>query len=370
MTEMSIAQIPVTILTGFLGAGKTTLLNALLRDPAFRDTAVLINEFGSVAIDHDLIAEFDEDMIVTSTGCLCCAASSNVRQSLFELMDRRRKRKIRHFERVIVETSGLVDPVPIVATFLKPPSPNLMDKSVAEQFALARVVTLFDCINGPGTLDRHTEAMKQAVLADVLVLTKSDLDTHTKAEGSLAALRERLGRLNPGAPILDRQTDWDSIRDTLLAPRNDLAQAVGAGAMALLAKAELAEKGHSHAHDHSHAHHQDHEKRHADAFSAQAIVLDQPVHPNAFKFFLDMLRLIAGPNLLRLKGLIALSDDPDRPLVVHGVQHTVHPVERLSAWPSEDHRTRIVLIGRNLNVEAMRKLLTAAKPATGTSRPA
>ncbi|MEM8548678.1 MAG: GTP-binding protein, partial [Pseudomonadota bacterium] len=157
--------IPVSILTGFLGAGKTTVLNALLRDPAFAETAVLINEFGDVQVDHDLVSEFSDELIMTTTGCLCCTASSDIKQSLFELWRRRKDREIRPFKRVIVETTGLMDPVPIISSLLSPPGPGLVDSIVTQQFALSRMVALYDVVNGPSSLAEYSEALRQIALA-------------------------------------------------------------------------------------------------------------------------------------------------------------------------------------------------------------
>lgn len=346
--------VPVAILTGFLGAGKTTVLNALLRDPAFAETAVLINEFGDVQIDHDLVAEFSDELVTTNTGCLCCTASSDLKQSLFDLWMRRQIGKVPAFQRVFVETTGLVDPVPVVGTLLAPPSADFVDRTVAQQFALAQVITLFDAINGPMTLERHIEAVKQVGLADAVVITKTDLAHRPAAQRDFQADRGRLATINPGAQLLDRHKDWHKIRSLLLARGTYDLRTRGEDALAWL-KAEMMPGAQEHGHTHG-----DH-SRHGEGICSHAIVVDEPITPVIFHFFLDALKMSAGPDLLRVKGLVALTDDPQRPVVVHGVQHLIHTIDRLDRWPSGDRRTRLVVIGRNLKVDAMRSILTATK---------
>jgi G3E family GTPase len=339
----------VILLTGFLGAGKTTLLNALLRDPAITDTAVLINEFGDVAIDHDLVAEFGEDLVTTTTGCLCCEASSDIRDSLHDLWTRRRDGKIPSFRRVIVETTGLVDPVPVLSALLAAPSPMRTDRIVAAEFALARMITLFDAIAGGATIDRHFEALKQIALADAIVLTKTDLAHDPATRADIAAETERLKAVNAGAAILDRHADWPAMRELILSPGTYDLRTKGEDALAWL-KAEALIGSHQHAHADA--------AERADGIVSHCIVIDEPIPAVVLDFFLDALKIGAGPDLLRVKGLVALADDPDRPIVLHGVQHLIHPIDRLNRWPSADRRTRLVLIGRHLNIEAMRSLLT------------
>jgi G3E family GTPase len=355
--------IPVTILTGFLGAGKTTILNALLRDPAFAETAVLINEFGDIQIDHDLVAEFSDEYVTTTTGCLCCEVSSDLKQSLFDLWRRRKDRTIGPFQRVIVETTGLIDLAPVVNTLLGPSPVGLVDHTVAGQFALARIVTLFDIVNGTSTLDTHLEALKQVALADVVLLTKTDLAHDPATLRDIEEERRRIVAINPSARILDRHFDWPEVRSLFLTDGTYDLRSKGEDAIGWL-KAEqvLGSIGHDHAHADR--------NRHGDGIRSHVVIVNEPISPVVFRFFLDALRMIAGSDLLRAKGLFALSDDPDHPVVVHGVQHLVHPVTKLERWPSDDRRTRLVLIGRNLNVEAMSAILDAAPPQQNTTRSA
>jgi len=350
------ALIPVTVITGFLGTGKTTVLNALLRDPAFSETAVLINEFGNVQIDHDLVADFSDEYVMTTTGCLCCTASSDIEQSLPDLWTRREAGEIAPFKRVLVETTGLIDPIPVIAAFLERSATSADDQAVRDRFALSRVVTLFDIVNGASTLDHHSEALKQVALADVILLTKTDLAHDPASRRDIAADRQRIAAINSSAVILDRHADWPRMRDLLLeSDRYDL-RGKGDDAVSWLAH----EQAHAAAH---HDHGTVDTTRHDDDICSHVIIAGAPVSPIVFSFFLDAVKMIAGADLLRLKGLVALSDDPSRPLVVHGVQHLVHPIARLDQWPNDDQHSRIVIIGRNIQVDALRNILDAGAPS-------
>lgn len=361
------AAAPITIVTGFLGSGKTTLVNALLRDPDFAGTAVLINEFGDVQIDHDLVARFSGELVTTTTGCICCTASSDIKQSLFELWQKRQNGEVPPFERVVVESTGLMDPVPVVNALLAVPSDSVQDQTVGAHFALAQVVTLFDIINGAYTLDTYPEAMKQVALADVVVLTKTDLAHDPVTRRDIDRDRDRIAALNPSARIWDRHADWLRVKARLLSDGTYDLRDKGEDANAWL-QAEQIEAAHHHGHDHGHGHDHEHghdhdhldRNRHGDDIRSHVIYVDEPISRLVFFMFLESLKLNAGTDLLRIKGLFALANDPDHPIVVHGVQHLIHPIDRLEAWPSDDRRTRIVLIGRNLDIDAFKEVLRAS----------
>lgn len=308
---------PVTVLTGFLGSGKTTLLNRLLQRPELADTAVIINEFGAIGIDHLLVDHVDENLRVLASGCLCCTVRGDLIETL-AMLERRRESGQALFSRVIVETTGLADPAPVLHTLMADPAVN-------GAFRLDGVVTTVDAVNGPATLDRHPEAVKQVGVADALLLTKTDL----VEPASVEAMVDRLLRLNPGARL-------HCVREGLVNPAEVLG--IGwidpMGRQALLASAD--EQGHAH-------HHHD-VNRHGDLVRAHAFAFDAPLPRAAFLHWLDLLAALRGERLLRVKGLVQLAEEPDRPLVVHGVQHLFHPPHQLEAWPTNDRRTRLVFI--------------------------
>lgn len=353
------SPIPVHLLTCFLGSGKTTLLNAILREPALGDTAVLVNEMGEVAIDHDLIAAVEDGMVFTTTGCLCCTAQSDVLEGLAELLTRGALGRVRPFARVIVETTGLADPAPVVASLTAglearwPITPEQPEPPVR----LASVTSLYDVVMGEAALDEHFEALKQVALADRLVLTKTDLAKDPASRADIECARARLLAINPGAAILDRHADWPAIVSGFRsASAYDLSDRSADALAWLQAEAVAAHRHATAAPDGTLP------DRHGDGIAAHVLTVDEPLDPRGFYLFLEMLRLSAGAKILRMKGLFALADDPERPLVVHGVQHMIHPVAKLDRWPSEDRRTRLVLIGRDLKAHAIARMLSTLKP--------
>jgi G3E family GTPase len=354
------SPIPVFVLTGFLGSGKTTLLQSLLADPAFADTAVVMNEFGDVAIDHDLVRIGGTEMMVTTTGCLCCSAGSDLRASLFDLYALARVRLSRSFTRVVVETTGLADPAPAINQLMPggAPAVGLRDHTVARTFELAGVVTLVDAILGPMTIERHFECLKQVAFADRIVITKTDMVRDTASRRDLEDLRAELASLNPTATIIDRAGAnlTQLFQPRLYAPKSLSADVEGWLALEQILAAERKE--------HHKAPPTEAARRHGNSVSNFSIVRDEPVAQRDFEDFLSLLQLAAGPNLLRLKGLVAVADDVDRPMLVHAVQHTVHPLQRLDAWPSEDRRTRMVAITCGLDPEKIRSVFDViATPA-------
>lgn len=368
---MSRTKIPVTVLTGFLGAGKTTLLNRLLKAPEMAGTAVLINEFGEIGLDHLLVERLDEDTVLLNAGCLCCTVRGDLVRALRDLALRAEAGQ--EVRRVVVETTGLADPAPILQTLMS-------DPVVLSAYALDGVVTLVDAVAGMATLDTQMEAVKQAAMADRLVLTKTDL----AAPEGLAALEARLAALNRVAPLLRAVSG--GIAPAALLGAGGFATAGRIPEVAAWLAAEAQGHGshaHHHDHDHDHGHDHDHDhhdpNRHDAGIHAFGLTFDEPLPWEGIATWLEMLAVTRGDSVLRVKGLLNIAGE-ERPVVVHGVQHVFHPPVRLAAWPEgHDRRSRITFVLRNLPravvEEGMAAFLRAARDPlpiadTGATAPA
>lgn len=370
MTE---TRIPVSILTGFLGAGKSTLLNRLLKDPAMKDAAVIINEFGEVGIDHLLVESSNDAVVELSDGCLCCTVRGELVDTLAELIDGMQTGKIKPLSRIVIETTGLADPAPVMQSVMGHPA-------IAQHFDLDGVVTVVDAVNGLSTIETYPEAYKQVAVADRLILTKQTLAD----AGTIAAITQRLRALNPRAPITDGDAaDAGSaamLVNGLYDPTTKIAD------VDRWLKDEMAAAGdhhhhHDHAHDHGHHHghhhhghdhgHHHHDvNRHGTSIRSYAIVHDEPIDPMAINMFIDLLRSTHGEKLLRMKAIVALTDRPEKPLVLHGVQSIFHPPVRLPAWPEgSDRKTRLVLITKDLSESYVRDLFGAFTGKVAIDRP-
>jgi G3E family GTPase len=340
--------IPVTLLTGFLGSGKTTVLNHVLKQPDMAATAVVVNEFGEIGLDHLLVERSSEDVVLLNSGCLCCTVRGDIVDTLTNLFVDRVKGKIPYFTRVAIETTGLADPAPILHTLMTEPI-------VAARYMLDGVVTTVDAVNGAATLDKQPEAVKQAAVADRLLLTKTDLaDSATRQE-----IEARLEALNPSAVIVPvAQGVVDPARLFNIGFYDPATKSVDVRRWLC---DEAFENGDAHEHEHVDV------NRHDDRIRAFCITRERPISWAALSAWLDGLATMRGEDLLRLKAIVALSDRPDQPVVLHGVQHLFHPPVLLPEWPSEDHRTRMVFITRDLPREAIEATLTAFEEAVTES---
>jgi len=363
MAPASAFPVPVSILTGFLGAGKTTLLNRLLKDPALRDAAVIINEFGEVAIDHLLVEQASDGIIALSDGCLCCTVRSDLVDTLADLVDRLQTGRIAALSRVVVETTGLADPVPVLQSVMGHPA-------LVQAFRLDGVITLVDAVAGMATLDAHLEAVRQVAVADRLLLTKTELP---EAAETREPLVQRLAALNQRARIVDLAAGTLAPSALLACGLYDPATRT-ADIERWLGRerhGHEAHEGHgprpAHGH-HDHHGHDHHDHVHDARLRSHSLVHDGPVPYSAIEMFLDLLLSVHGDRLLRLKGIVELAEDPERPLVIHGVQRLLHPPARLPAWPDAVRGTRLVLIGMDLPEDYVRRLfaVVTAKPAVDT----
>jgi G3E family GTPase len=314
---MSVPLIPAFVLTGFLGAGKTSLLNRLVKDPALADTVVVINEFGDAGLDHLLVEKSGDGAVLLASGCLCCSLRGDLLDTLADLAERRAAGSLPPFARVVIETTGLAHPTPVLQTLFAP-------QLIAAGYRLAGVIAVADAQRGGAVLDEHAESVAQLAVADRILVSKADLVE------DIAPFVARLEALNPRAEI-------SLVQD--VQPADLLVAAEPAAATPPMLRPFYS------AHDAS--------------IVSFVLTTDKILEPYRLVGFLDELRERHGEGLLRLKALAKVSDDPARPVVIHGVQHVLHPPERLAAWPDGDERTRIVLITRGLDQRKIEDLFAA-----------
>ena len=331
--------IPITVLTGFLGSGKTTVLRHLGSLGVLQRTLILVNEFGEVGLDHELLTPIDDDTLVAvESGCICCTIRADLVQTLSEAPWRYARDGQRWFDRVIIETTGIADPAPILQTILG-------DEKVSNQYALAAVLTAVDAVNGAQTLKHHFEAVKQVAVADRILLTKADL-----LDGSNEALMRSIRKLAPSAPInpiVDGEASADWFFSNNIYSAEGKTSDVEAWLMGESQQASADVEGYNHNHAH------DHDLNRHGTIAASCLTFEQPVDAALFETCLAMLMEFRGEDLLRVKGIINVAG-MDRPMVIHGVQHVFHPPEILDEWPSADRRSKIVIIARELEIDAIR----------------
>ena len=339
-------RIPVTLVTGFLGSGKTSLINAALHAPEMSRTVVVVNEFGEVGLDHKLIAQSNDAVIILENGCLCCTVRSDLVSTLNSLYHSRQRGEIPAFENVVIETSGLAEPGPILQAFLSEPTLDGL-------YRVANVITLVDAVNWRSTWEAHDEAVRQVAFADHILLTKLDLVAGDRVEVE-RQLRSDLARLNPTAKIdaIDRASA--GVVKLFTEPGFDAAnpRADPLPWLALSAHQRHADhENHEHgdadgcAHDHDHDH-----SNHLGEKGVESFVLlrNDPLSREELRFLLDGISQNLGPGLLRVKGLVNIKEEPGRPAVIQGAQHLLHTMTWLERWPDSDERTRVVFITQGI----------------------
>jgi G3E family GTPase len=349
-------RLHVSLLTGFLGSGKTTLLSCFLRHPGMSNTAVIMNEFGEIGLDHELLQAPEEEVVLLNNGCLCCAVLGDLITTLRTLNRRRVTGEVPPFERIVIETSGLADPAPVLHTLITDAEATLWCR-------LDTIVTVVDAVNAPTQLEAHFESVKQIAVADRILLSKTDLATANDVEQLVARLR----RLNPSARL--QQAVRGEIGPEILFRGGSQAEEGDVGLQPWLdaarrddtARRHEAERGRKpsepHHHDSTNHHH-----LHDSEIRTFSFWLDKPLHPVGLQMWLDQIATLRGPNLLRVKGILNVEG---RPTVVHAVQHLFHAPEELDRWPSDDRRSRIVFITHKLerpDIEASLALLTFRPP--------
>lgn len=349
------APIPVSVITGFLGSGKTTLLGKLLRHPGMGETAVIINEFGEIGLDHHLVEAAEGEVVVMQSGCLCCTVRNDIADTLRSLYIKKVRGTIPEFKRVVIETTGLADPAPVLHTLME-------DPVVQAYYCLDSVIATVDAVNGEWQLDAQMESVKQAAVADRIVLTKTDLASAEVREG----LERRLHGLNPAAPILvavQGEIDPAKLFDAGL--YNPATKSVDVQGW-LRAEAYAGgpdhhhghdhDHGHGHGHDHGHAHEPLDVNRHDHSIRAHCLTLDEPIDWDSFSLWMGSLASYHGEKLLRVKAILNVVGE-EGPVAIHGVQHLFHPPARLPAWPDADRRSKVVFITRDLSREFLEKSL-------------
>ena len=324
-----ITQIPVTVITGFLGSGKTTLLSSILKKKEMQKTAVIINEFGEIGLDHALIEHTDENIVELQSGCICCTIQGDLNKTLIDLFDKMMNGKVSSFNRVLIETTGLANPVPIIHTLMS-------SIELIRIYSLDGVITVVDSVNGEKTLDLHEESLKQLALAEKIILSKTDIID----KDEIKSLIYRIKEINPVSQIVYSKFGNIPLEEIFGLGAYDPYKK-SADVKKWLAVEKYKDKKHHHHHD---------VNRHNENIRAFSMMSENPVNMIAFSFFRDMITAALGANLLRMKGIINIAGE-ERPAVIHGVQHIFHPVQWLETWPDNDRRTKLVFITQNIKKE-------------------
>jgi G3E family GTPase len=358
---------PVTVLTGFLGSGKTTTLARLLKAPEFAGTVAVINEFGEIGLDHLLIETSEERFALLDNGCICCTVRDDLVETLLRLVARADAGELPSFQRVVVETTGLADPAPILHALMAEPR-------LTDAYRIDGVLTVVDAVNGMATLNAHKEAVKQVAVADRLLVTKADL----AGADALQRLYSRLAVINPTATVI-LSHDGDAPPAALIGVGLEAQLNGSAGIVDWFTRAaritdpprfraEACDTACDTTCDDPCCAH----RRHDEDISTFSVIIDHPVEWGAFRQWLEYLAMLKGEELLRFKGLVHIAERPDTPIVVHGVQHVFHPPRELAGWPSSDRRTRLVFITRGITRSLIENTLSkfAAIDVARMHRPA
>ena len=324
-----INQIPVTVITGFLGSGKTTLLSSILKKKEMQKTAVIINEFGEIGLDHALIEHTDENIVELQSGCICCTIQGDLNKTLIDLFDKMMNGKVSSFNRILIETTGLANPVPIIHTLMS-------SIELIRIYSLDGVITVVDSVNGEKTLDLHEESLKQLALAEKIILSKTDIVD----KDEIKSLVYRIKEINPVSQIIFSKFGNIPLEEIFGLGAYDPYKK-SADVKNWLAAEKYKDKKHHHHHDIN---------RHNENIRAFSMMSENPVNMIAFSFFRDMITAALGANLLRMKGIVNIAGE-ERPAVIHGVQHIFHPVQWLETWPDNDRRTKLVFITQNIKKE-------------------
>jgi G3E family GTPase len=347
-------RIPVTLVTGFLGSGKTTLINSALRSAELAKTVVVVNEFGEVGLDHQLFASSSDSVVVLENGCLCCTVRSDLVGTLNGLYHARERGDIPAFDNVVIETSGLAEPAPVLQAFLSEPTLDGL-------YRVANVLTVVDAVNWAGTSEGHEEAVRQVALADQIRITKLDMVTGDR-QNSWSRIRLELRRINPSA-VID-EVDWSAAAIAkLLSSRGFDATDPQSDPRPWLNVQAYGNALHDHdAHDGDH-HDHDHSGRpqsfHLEGRGIENFVLtrESPLTREEAQFLLDGIAQNLGTGLLRVKGLVNIAEEPGRPAVIQGAQHLLHTMTWLDRWPDGDHRSRIIFITQGIPRDSLRDII-------------